>query len=132
MAIHAYSGRLTTRNNSLTVFTTEGTDYSDLVSGLNQGVIVDEITVSSSEDVTVPGTLRFFIYDASEVPVAALHSQIAVPVVTGSPQTGVPTYSIVIRPLNIKLHNNQRLRMTFATSSTNTIGFHLTASITEL
>lgn len=132
MAIHAYSGRLTTRNNSLTVFTTEAADYSDLVTGASQGTIIDEITVNSSEDVTVAGTMRFFIYDSTDIPVSSLHSQISVPVVTGAPQTGTPTYQNVIRPLNLKLHHNQRLRITFTTSSTSTIGFHLTASVTEI
>lgn len=132
MGIHAYNGRLTTRNNTLNTFTTADADYCDLVTGSNQGTIVDEITITSTENVTVAGTLRFFIHDAGETPTSALHTQISVPVVQGNPQGGVPTYTAVIRPLDIKLHNNQSLRAAFATSSTTTIGFHLTASVTHL
>lgn len=132
MAIHAYSGRLTTRNNTLATFTTDNADYSDLVTGSNQGTVIDEITINSTENATVLGTLRMFIYDSTETPVSALHTQITVPVVTGAPDSGTPTYSAIIRPLNLKLHHNQRLRVTFTTSSTTTIGFHLTASVTEI
>lgn len=132
MAIHAYTGQLTAKNNSLTVFTVAEADYCDLVVGANQGTVIDEITISSTENVSVIGTIRMFIRDTGEVPVNALHSQVPVPVVNGSPEGGVPTYNIVIRPLNLKLHHNQILRVTFATSSTSTIGFHLTASVTEL
>lgn len=132
MAIHTYTGRLTLKNNTLATFAVADVDYCDLVTGANQGTIVDEITISSTENVSVIGTLRMFIYDAGEVPINALHSQISVPAVTGNPEGGVPTYNIVIRPLNLKLHHNQSLRLTFATSSTSTIGFHLTASVTQL
>lgn len=132
MAIHAYTGRITTRNNTLATFTTNDADYCDLVIGANQGTVIDEITINSTEDATVAGTMRFFIYDATETPISALQNQISVPVVTGAPQTGVPTYIAVLRPLNLKLHHNQRLRVTFTTSSTTAIGFHLTASVTEL
>lgn len=132
MAIHAYTGRITTRNNTLATFTTDNADYCDLVTGSNQGTVIDEITINSTEDATVAGTMRFFIYDATETPISALQNQISVPVVTGAPQTGVPTYIAVLRPLNLKLHHNQRMRVTFTTSSTTAIGFHLTASVTEL
>lgn len=132
MAIHAYTGRVTAKNTSLTVFTTDNTDYSDLVTGTNQGTIIDEITVNSIINATVTGTLRFFIYDATEIPTSALHSQVAVRATTDNPDAGDPTYQLVIRPLNLKLHNNQRLRITFTTSSTDPIGFHFTASVTEL
>lgn len=132
MAIYARSGRITTTNTSLTTFTTADADYTDLVTGSNQGTIVDEITVNSSVNDTQAGTLRLFIYDTTETPVATLHSQYAIPATTRTPNTGQPTYSLVLQPLNLKLHHNQVLRATFATSSVTAIAFHLTASVTNL
>lgn len=132
MAIHTYNGRLTTRNNTLDTFALADADFCNLVTGASQGTVIDEITITSTELATVIGTLRMFIYDSTETPTSALHTQIAVPVLTGDPLNGVPTYSIVLRPLNLKLHHNQSLRITFATSSTTTIGFHLTASVTHI
>lgn len=132
MAIHAYNGRLTLRNNTLTTFTVADADYSDLVTGAAQGTVVDEITVNSTELATVAGMIRVFIYDPGETPSSALHMQIPVPAFAGDPQNGTPTYSNIIRPLNLKLHNNQSVRFTFATASTSQIGFHLTASVTHI
>lgn len=132
MPIHAYSGRITARNNTLDTFTVANTDFCDLVTGTNQGTVVDEVTINSTVNATVIGTLRIFVYDSTEVPTSALHTQIPVSIVTGDPQNGTPTFSVVIRPLNVKLHHNQSLRFTFATASTSQIGFHLTASVTEL
>lgn len=132
MAIHAYTGRVTAKNTSLAVFTTDNADYSDLVTGSNQGTIIDEITISSITNATVAGTFRFFIYDATEIPTSALHSQLSVTATTDDPDNADPTYQAVIRPLNLKLHHNQRLRITFTTSSSSAVGFHFTASVTEL
>lgn len=132
MAVHAYNGRLTLRNNTLTTFAVAEADYSDLVTGAAQGTVVDEITINSTEASTVAGVIRAFIYEAGETPTSALYMQIPVPAFIGDPQNGTPTYSNIIRPLNLKLHNNQSLRFTFATASTSQIGFHLTASVTHI
>lgn len=132
MAIHAYTGRITSKNTSLVTFTTDNTDYSDLVTGASQGTVIDEITINSAINAVVTGTFRFFIYDATEVPTSALHSQVAVTATTDAPDTGDPTYQLVIRPLNLKLHHNQRLRITFTTSSSDPVSFHFTASVTHL
>lgn len=121
MAIHAYTAALTTANTSIPNGGGTGA-YASLVTGSTAGKIVDEITISAT-NTTTAGMIRMYVFDGTD---ARLHSQIPVSAVT--PATNTATWSAVIRPLNLKLHNAQEIRFT----THNAESFHLTASVTEL
>jgi hypothetical protein len=118
MAIHAYTAILTTADTTYDA----SVAGVNLVTGTTNGTIIDEITINAIQTTTA-GFVRMFIDDGTN---KRLHTQIPVSAIT--PTTTVASWSTVIRPLNLKLHNNQKIVFT------TTIGddFHLTASVTEL
>ena len=100
-----------------------------LVTGANQGTVIDEITLNAVTT-TSAGYVNIYIKNTAASTDYFLHSQIPVSAVT--PSTTVATWSTVIRPLNLKLHSNQVLCLTYNTSSPNAEQYHATASVTEL
>lgn len=100
-----------------------------LVTGGNQGTVIDEITLNAVTT-TSTGYINIYIKDTPASTNYYLHSQIPVAAIT--PSTTVATWSTVIRPLNLKLHKDQVLCLTYNTSSPNAEQYHVTASVTDL
>lgn len=137
MAIHAYMAELTYTAGFNSVrdlvpgntIVAPNTAPVTLVTGANQGTVIDEITLNAVTT-TSTGYINIYIKNTPTATDYYLHSQIPVAAVT--PSTTVATWYTVIRPLNLKLHNNQVLCLTYNTSSPNAEQYHVTASVTEL
>jgi hypothetical protein len=103
--------------------------YVTLVTGTNPGTVIDEIQISAA-GVTTGGAIRMYAYN----PTGSTKTLLAEYPVTAVPTPGVatgsltPTWKITLRPINLKLHNNQQLRFTTNNAET----FHLTAFCTIL
>lgn len=105
----------------------DGTNVTDeLVRGVTAGTIIDEITINAT-GTTTAGMIRLYIDEsANQTGPNRLHSQIPVSAVT--PSATAVSWSIVIRPLNLKLASGQRILV----STQNAEPFHVTASVTDL
>ena len=123
MAVKAYTATLTGANTDLTGVNTA--NVATLITGANQGTIIDEITINAVETTTA-GYVRMWIDNGTGI--KRLHTQIPVSAVTAPPTGTTPSWNTVIRPLNLKLAHNQLLMFTTTTGD----DFHLTASVTEL